>query len=164
VLGEQLRRRAEGDDAAVRHDRDGVGEPLGLLDIVRRHEHRRPLRPQPVDQRPQLLADLRVQPDVGSSSRRAAGGGRAPARSAGAAHAARQLVDPGVRALASSARANAASTAAGPIARRHAVEVREDVEVLPRRELLVEVVALRARRPSARGSASPRGARAARTR
>ena len=45
------------------HDQDRVGEALRLLDVVRRHEDRRALGAQPVDQRPQLLADLRVEAD-----------------------------------------------------------------------------------------------------
>src|SRR3712207_8304986 len=32
-----------------------------LLDVVRRHQDRRPLRPQRVDERPELLADLRIE-------------------------------------------------------------------------------------------------------
>ena len=63
VLGDELRRRPGGDGAAVRHDHHGVGEALGLLDVVRRHEDRRALGAQRVDQRPQLLPDLRVEAD-----------------------------------------------------------------------------------------------------
>ena len=54
---------ADGDRLAVRHDRDGVAEALGLLDVVGRHEDRDALGAQPVDQRPQLLAHLRVEAD-----------------------------------------------------------------------------------------------------
>ena len=63
VLGDQLARRADGDGLAVRHDRDLVAEALGLLDVVRAHQDRDALGAQPVDQRPQLLADLRVEAD-----------------------------------------------------------------------------------------------------
>ena len=63
VLGDELGRRPGGDRLPVRHDRDGVAEALGLLDVVRRHQDRDALAAQPVDQRPQLLAHLRVQPD-----------------------------------------------------------------------------------------------------
>ena len=41
----------------------GVGEALRLLDVVRRHEDRRALRAERVDQRPELLAHLRVEAD-----------------------------------------------------------------------------------------------------
>ena len=40
VLGDEVGGRAGGDRAAVRHDRHGVAEALGLLDVVRRHEDR----------------------------------------------------------------------------------------------------------------------------
>ena len=45
------------------HHRDLVGEPLGLLDVVGRHQDRRPPRFQRADQRPQLGPDLRVEAD-----------------------------------------------------------------------------------------------------
>ena len=61
VLDAQLVGRPARDDGTVRHHRDVVGEPLGLLDVVRRHEHGRALRAQCVDQRPQLLAHLGVE-------------------------------------------------------------------------------------------------------
>ena len=94
VLAHQLVRRAGGDGLAVRHDRHAVGEPLGLLDVVRRHQDRDALGAQRVDQRPQLLADLRVEADgrlVEQDEPRPVhqrAGDQQPA-----AHAARQLVD-----------------------------------------------------------------------
>ena len=76
-------------------------EALGLLDVVRRHQDRGALAAQPVDQRPQLLAHLRVQADgrlVEQHEPRAvdqrAGDQQPPA------HAARELVDPRVAAVA----------------------------------------------------------------
>ncbi len=63
MLGAQVVGRPSRDDRAVRHDGDVVGEPLGLFDVVRRHQHRLALRAQSVDQRPQLLAHLRVEAD-----------------------------------------------------------------------------------------------------
>ena len=47
----------------MRHDRHAVAEALGLLDVVRGHQDARALAAQEVDQRPQLLADLRVEAD-----------------------------------------------------------------------------------------------------
>ena len=94
------RRRAAGDGLAVRHDRHRVGEPLGLLDVVRRHQDRDALAAQRVDQRPQLLADLRVQADgrlVEQHQPRAVherAGDQQPA-----AHAAGELVDARVAAV-----------------------------------------------------------------
>ena len=65
-----------------------------LLDVVRRHQDRRALRAERVDQRPELLAHLRVEPDgrlVEEDEARAvdecAGDQQPPA------HAARELVD-----------------------------------------------------------------------
>ena len=91
---------AGGDGLAVRHDRHGVGEPLGLLDVVRRHQDRGALAAQRVDQRPQLLADLRVEADgrlVEQHQPRPvherAGDQQPPA------HAARELVDARVAAV-----------------------------------------------------------------
>jgi hypothetical protein len=65
VGARELRRRAARDHLPARHHGDDVGEPLGLLDVVRRHQHRHALVAQTVDQRPQLLADLGIEPDGG---------------------------------------------------------------------------------------------------
>jgi len=40
VFGDQRRRLADRDGLAVAHDRHRVREALGLVDVVRRHEHR----------------------------------------------------------------------------------------------------------------------------
>ena len=63
VLEHELGGRPGRDRLAVRHDHHRVGEALRLLDVVRRHQDRRALAPQRVDQRPELLAHLRVEPD-----------------------------------------------------------------------------------------------------
>ena len=55
--------RVAGDDLARGHHRDLVGEPLGLLDVVGRHQDRLALGAQLVDQGPELGADLRVEAD-----------------------------------------------------------------------------------------------------
>ena len=59
-LGRAARRRRRGRaDMIVTR----VGQALGLLDVVRRHQDRHALGAQAVDQRPQLLAHLGVEPD-----------------------------------------------------------------------------------------------------
>jgi len=47
----------------VRHDQNRVGEALRLLDVVRGHQDRRALCAQRVDERPELLPNLRIEPD-----------------------------------------------------------------------------------------------------
>ena len=91
---DEVARRADRDGLPVRHDRHGVAEALGLLDVVRRHQDRRALAAQPVDQRPQLLAHLRVEADgrlVEQHEPRAVD--QRAADQQPAAHAARELVD-----------------------------------------------------------------------
>ena len=136
VLARRGRRRPVGDGAAVGHDRHGVGEPLGLLDVVRRHQDRGALAAQPVDQRPQLLADLRVEADgrlVEQDEPRAVHERAARSAAAGACRrrACRRACRGGRSGWRSPARARRRprrSRAAQP------VEVREDDEVLLDRE------------------------------
>ncbi len=144
VLRDELGRRADRDRLAVRHDRDAVAQARGLLDVVRRHQDRDALGAQPVDQRPQLLAHLRIEADrrlveqhePGLVDQRAAD--QQPA-----AHAAGQLVDLRVAALR---------------------EVRDREHALDRRLALEPSRrgrGARTRSGSARPSASCRGCRAA---
>ena len=127
----------------VGHDRHRVGEPLGLLDVVRRHQDRRALAAQRVDQRPQLLADLRVEPDgrlVEQQQPRPvherAGDQQPPAHPAG------ELVARRVGALGEVRDLQRAVDRGAALVARDAVQAREDGEVLARRELDVEVVEL----------------------
>ena len=113
------------------HDRHRVGEALGLLDVVRRHQDRRALAAQAVDQRPQLLAHLRVEADgrlVEQHEPRAvherAGDQQPPA------HAARELVDPRVAAVAQVGDLERALDRRPALGARDPVEVREDEQVL----------------------------------
>ena len=95
VGGDELGRRAGGDSAPVRHDHDGVGKPLGLLDVVRGHEDRGSLGAQRVDQGPELLPHLRVEADgrlVEQEEPRSMD--ESPRDQQSPAHAARELVDP----------------------------------------------------------------------
>ncbi len=55
--------RAFGDHAPGGHDRDQIGQPLGFLDVVGRHDHGGAGVAQPQDERPQLLAHLGIEPD-----------------------------------------------------------------------------------------------------
>ena len=122
-----------------------VGEALGLLDVVRRHQDRGALAAQRVDQRPQLLADLRVQADgrlVEQHQPRAVHERRGRSAAAGACRrrACRPSCRGGRRGWRSPARARPRRLRSRA---RHAVEV------------------ARRRAGSARRSASRRGCRAA---
>src|SRR4051794_12048373 len=62
--GAQPLRRVEGDDAAAMHDRDAVGEVLGLVEVMGRDENRQLVATaQPGEDVEQLHADARVEPD-----------------------------------------------------------------------------------------------------
>ena len=142
VLGDQLGRRAAGDHLALVHQGDLVGEALGLLDVVGRHQDRRAARAQVVDQRPELGADLRVEADrrlVEQDQLRlvdeAAGEQEAPA------HAAGELVDGVVAAVVQPREVERAVDGGGDV--RDPVEAREDREVVLDRDVDVEVVELR---------------------
>ena len=58
----QLERRARGDHPAAVDDVDLVGEPLGLLQVVRGQHRRHPVAAQLLEQRPGVAARLRVHP------------------------------------------------------------------------------------------------------
>ena len=151
VLGDELRRRAGRDRAALGHDHDGVGEALGLLDVVRRHQDRDALGAQRVDQRPQLLAHLGIEPDgrlVEQHEPRTVH--ERPRDQQPPPHAARQLVGARVAAVAQPRHLERALDRVLALAARDPVEVREDAQVLLDRQRRVEVVELRARRPSPR--------------
>ena len=144
VLDDQLLRRAHRDRAAVRHDRHAVGEPLGLLDVVGRHQDRRALGAQPVDQRPQLLAHLRVEADgrlVEQHEPRPVherAGDQQPA-----AHAAGELVDARVTAVGEVRDLERALDRILALAPAEPVEEREHEQVLLDGQRDVEVVELR---------------------
>ena len=142
VLGDQLGRAAAADDLAVRHHRDLVGQPLGLLDVVGRHQDRRAARAQVVDQRPELGADLRVEADgrlVEQDQPRFVD--QAAGEQQAAAHAAGELVD-GVAATVAQAR-----QVERPVDRGadvgDPVEAGEDGQVVLDGDVDVEVVELR---------------------
>ena len=143
VLGDQLGRPAGGHRLSVGHDRHGVGQPLGLLDVVRAHQDRDALRAHPVDQRPELLAHLRVEPHGGlveqeqpRTVHEGAGDQHPPA------HAARELVDLGVAARAEVGDADRALHRLPAFGSRDAVEMGEDHQVLLHGQRGVEVVEL----------------------
>src|SRR4051812_14407600 len=144
VLGDERARRADGDRGAVRHDRHLVAEALGLLDVVRAHEDRDALGAQPVDERPQLLAHLRVQADRRLVEEQQPGPVQEGARDEQApAHAAAERVDLRVAAFAQVGEAERALDRVLALALGHAVQVREDEEVLLGGQRNVEVVELR---------------------
>ena len=59
--GLQLVGGALGDDAAVVDDRDGVGEAVGLFQVLRREEHRRAAADEGLDDVPQGESTARVE-------------------------------------------------------------------------------------------------------
>ena len=62
---EQLLELVEGavhDDPALVEDRDPVGELFGLVEILRRQQHRVPLRGEFLDRLPHLDAGLGIEP------------------------------------------------------------------------------------------------------
>jgi hypothetical protein len=60
--GDERTRRVERDHPAVIHDGDPVAQPLRLLHVVRRQEHRAAVRAEAADHVPQLPARLRIEP------------------------------------------------------------------------------------------------------
>ena len=144
MLGDQVARRSLRHGAAVRHDRDGVRQPLGLLDVVRRHQDRRPLGAQQVDQRPQLLAHLRVEADGRLVEQHEARLVHQPAGDQQPpAHAARQLVHARVAAVAEVGQLERALHGRPALAAPEPVEIGEHDQVLLDRQRRVEVVELR---------------------
>ena len=144
VLGDELRRRPGGDRLAVGHDQHRVGEALRLLDVVRRHQDRRAFAAERVDQRPELLAHLRIEPDgrlveehePGPVDERARDQQPPP-------HPAGELVDAGVAPVDELRQLERALDRIAPLGAADPVEVREDEQVLLDRERDVEVVELR---------------------
>jgi hypothetical protein len=142
VLGDEGGRRAERDDPPGAHHRDVVGEALGLLDVVGRHQHGHALGAQRGDERPQLLPHLRVEPDGrlveqherGRCTSARAMSSRAACRRTGRRRGAGAAVSCATRARGRRRRRGRA---------RDAVEPGEDLQVLPDGELDVEVVLLR---------------------
>ena len=61
----QLAGRSTGDDPALVQDRDVVGQFIGLLEILRREEHRRSALGQLADRAPHLVAGFWVEPGGG---------------------------------------------------------------------------------------------------
>ena len=144
VLGHELRRRAGGHGLPVGHDQHRVGEPLRLLDVVRRHEERRPLGAKRVDQRPQLLAHLGVQPDGRLVEQHEPGAVDESTRDQQAPpHAAGELVDAAVSAIDELGHLQRPLDGVPALGASDPVQVREDEEVLLDRQRDVEVVELR---------------------
>ena len=86
----EFARRALGDDPPLVHHRDLLREPIGLLEVLRGQQHRRPLATKLRDDAPQLLARARVEPGRGlveQDDRRPPHQGRAQIQAA--AHSAR---------------------------------------------------------------------------
>jgi hypothetical protein len=61
VRGDQLARRALGDEAPVVHDGEAVAEALGLVHEMRREQHRLALLQQLLQALPDQVARLRVE-------------------------------------------------------------------------------------------------------
>ena len=144
VLGDELGRRAGRDRAAVGHDHHRVGQALGLLDVVGRHQDRRALGAQGVDQRPELLAHLRVEADgrlVEQHEARAMH--ERPRDQQPPAHPAGELVDPRVAAVDEVGHLQRPLDRVAPLGAPDPVEVGEDAQVLLDRQRRVEVVELR---------------------
>ena len=144
VLLDQRGRRAAGDGLAVRHDRHVVGEPLRLLDVVRRHQDRRPLAAEAVDQRPELLAHLRVEADgrlVEQDEPRPVH--ERPRDQQPPPHPAAQLVHPRVGAVRELGDLERAVDRGAALAAAEPVEEREHDQVLLDGQRHVEVVELR---------------------
>jgi hypothetical protein len=142
--GHELGRSPGGNGASVRHDQDRVREALGLLDVVRGHEDRGSLGPQRVDQRPELLAHLRVEPDrrlVEEDKTRTvhegAGDQQAPA------HAAGELVHAAVPPIHEVRHLQRPLDRCAAVCSPDPIEVGEDEQVLLDRQRRVEVVELR---------------------
>src|SRR4051812_19439354 len=144
MLGDERPRRADSHGLAVRHDRHLVAEALGLLDVVRAHQDRDALAAQPVDERPQLLADLGVEAHrrlVEQHQPRLVQ--QRPADQQPPAHAAAELGDLRLAPRAEVGEGERSLDRLLALAAGHAVEVAEDEQVLLDGQRLVEVVELR---------------------
>ena len=143
MLGDEIVRAPASDDPTLVHDRDLVGEPLGLLDVVRGHEDGHALRAQLVDECPQLRAHLRVEPDGRFVEEQELGPvHEAAGDEQAASHPARELVDHDVGASGQVGHFERALDRGVSIGTRHSVEAGEHRQVLTHRELEVEVVEL----------------------
>ena len=137
---DQRLRRVERDDAAAVHDRDAIAQRLGLVEVVRRQHDGAVLGGDRADHVPEVAARLRVE----------AGRGLVEEHDLGVVHeregdrealllAAREL--PRLR-LGLLLEADERQQARRPAFERHAVEAREEVEQLGRREVLEQRVLL----------------------
>ena len=141
VLGDQVGRAAAADHLALRHHRDLVGEALGLLDVVGRHQDRRAAGFELADQGPELGADLRVEPDgrlVEQDQLRLVD--EAAGEQQAAAHPAGELVDGVAAAVAQAGQVEAAVDRGADVL--DPVEAGVDGEVVLDGDVDVEVVEL----------------------
>jgi hypothetical protein len=144
VLADELRRRPRGDRFPVRHDHHRVGQALRLLDVVGRHQDRRALAAEGVDQRPELLADLRVEPDGRLVQEDEPGPvDERPRDQEPPPHPAGELVDPCAAPVDELRQLERVLDRVLPLRASDSVEMREDEQVLLDRERDVEVVELR---------------------
>ena len=131
------------DDAPEGHDGDDIGEALGLLDVMGGHEHGDAACAQGVDERPELLAHLRIEPDGGLVEQHQARLMDEPARDEQApAHATGELAHDGLRARHEVGDLQGTLYGGWAFGGWHTVEARKDREDLPAGELDVEVVEL----------------------
>jgi len=144
VVANELSWSADRHNLPVRDDRDGIAQPLGLLDVVRAHQNRDAFGAQQVDQRPQLLADLRIQADGGLVEQQQP---RLVQQRAGdqepAAHPAAQVIDDRIGAVEQVDDPQDALDRRAALGRWDSVEVREHAQVLRGGQRHVEVVQLR---------------------
>src|SRR5207248_7388630 len=70
---DQLLWRSERDHLALVDDGDAVAEPLGLVHVMRREQHRPAARAEPEDDVPELPPRLGSRPVVGSSRKSSSG-------------------------------------------------------------------------------------------
>ena len=144
VRGDELARRALGDDPPAVHDHEPVAELLGLVHVVRREHERDALLLQPVEPLPQHVPGLRVeaggrlveQQHLGLVDQRP--GDREPAL-----HPARERIDARVAPVGELHELEQLLGPAPDLRARQVEVAPVDHEVVPHRELGVEVVLLR---------------------
>ncbi len=156
--GLELRRRALGDHAAAVDHRDSLGELVGLVEVLRAQQDRRPLGDQRPDDVPDVVARSRVEPGrrlVEEHQPRghddAGGDVKAPA------HAARVVLDQPAGGL---REAEGVEQLVGPRTHRRAPEAEQPADqdqVLPPREVLVDGRELAGEADAPRGPRRPRG-------
>ena len=121
-----------------------VSEALCFFDVVRRHQDRRPLGAQRVDQGPQLLAHLRIEADGRLVEQHERGPvDERPCDQQAAPHPAGELVDAAVAAVDEVRHGERALDRRPPVTAADPVEVREDEQVLLDGQRHVQVVELR---------------------